>query len=153
MKIPDLKIEGARYILTLDPERRIIRDGAIIVDGQRITQVGKTSELAGVAAARVIDASEMVVTPGFCNGHMHISYAHAARGIFPDDLGAARNDPLALLPLGEVEALALAGESYKLAFTPGLQAQAFRRDGQTLLPKHADELGRQGAGRGGHGVS
>ena len=89
MKIPDLKIEGARYILTLDPERRIIRDGTIIVDGQRISQVGKKSELAGVAVERVIDASEMVVTPGFCNGHMHISYAHATRGIFPDDLGAA----------------------------------------------------------------
>ena len=28
----------------------------------------------------------MVVTPGFCNGHMHISYAHATRGIFPDNL-------------------------------------------------------------------
>jgi cytosine/adenosine deaminase-related metal-dependent hydrolase len=31
----------------------------------------------------------MVVTPGFVNGHMHISYAHAVRGIFPDDLGPA----------------------------------------------------------------
>jgi cytosine/adenosine deaminase-related metal-dependent hydrolase len=29
----------------------------------------------------------MVVTPGFINGHMHISYAHAVRGVFPDDLG------------------------------------------------------------------
>ncbi|MGH8572525.1 MAG: SpvB/TcaC N-terminal domain-containing protein, partial [Gammaproteobacteria bacterium] len=38
----------------------------------------------------------------------------------PDDLGAAQNDPLALLPLGTVEPLALPGESYKLAFTPGL---------------------------------
>ena len=38
----------------------------------------------------VIDASEMVVTPGFINGHMHISYAHATRGIFPDDLGDFR---------------------------------------------------------------
>ena len=51
--------------------------------------VGKSTELASVQAERVIDASEMVVTPGFCNGHMHISYAHATRGIFPDDLGAA----------------------------------------------------------------
>jgi 5-methylthioadenosine/S-adenosylhomocysteine deaminase len=29
----------------------------------------------------------MVVTPGFVNGHMHISYAHATRGFWPDDLG------------------------------------------------------------------
>jgi len=84
-----LKIQGARFILTVDPERRIIQDGAIMVEGQRITQVGKTADLSEVAADRVIDASEMVITPGFINGHMHISYAHAVRGIFPDDLGPA----------------------------------------------------------------
>ena len=39
-------------------------------------------------ADRVIDARHLVVTPGFVNGHMHISYAHAVRGIFPDDLGS-----------------------------------------------------------------
>ncbi len=82
-----LKIEGARFILTVDPDRRIIRDGSILVRGSRIVQIGKAEELAGVPAGRTIDAREMVVTPGFCNGHMHISYAHAARGVFPDDLG------------------------------------------------------------------
>ena len=44
-------------------------------------------------ADRVIDAREMVVTPGFCNNHMHISYAHATRGIFPDNL-----DPWSISP-------------------------------------------------------
>ena len=85
---PTLKIHNARFILTLDPERRIIQNGSIVIDGQRIVQVGKASELEGIAAERVIDATEMVVTPGFCNGHMHISYAHAVRGVFPDDLGS-----------------------------------------------------------------
>ena len=84
-----LKIHGARFIMTLDSERRIIQDGSIIVEGQRIIQVGKATELESVKADRVIDGSEMVVTPGFCNGHMHISYAHATRGVFPDDLGAS----------------------------------------------------------------
>ena len=81
-----LKIDGARFILTVDPQRRIIENGAIVIEGQTIVRVGKASELAGVAADRVIDAREMVVTPGFCNLHMHISYAHATRGIFPDNL-------------------------------------------------------------------
>jgi cytosine/adenosine deaminase-related metal-dependent hydrolase len=54
--------------------------------------VGKTAELRHVIADQVIDASEMVVTPGFCNNHMHISYAHATRGIFPDNL-----DPMVYL--------------------------------------------------------
>jgi len=82
-----IKIEGARFVLTVDPQRRIIQDGSVLIRGNRIERVGKASELAGIPADRVIDAREMVVTPGFCNGHMHISYAHAARGIFPDDLG------------------------------------------------------------------
>jgi cytosine/adenosine deaminase-related metal-dependent hydrolase len=87
-----LKIDGARFVITVDPERRIIRDGAILIDGQRITRVGKSAELRQVTADQVIDASEMVVTPGFCNNHMHISYAHATRGIFPDNL-----DPMVYL--------------------------------------------------------
>lgn len=43
----------------------------------------------------------------------------------PDDLGASQNDPLALLPLGTIEPLAIPGESYKLAFTPGLLAGVY----------------------------
>jgi cytosine/adenosine deaminase-related metal-dependent hydrolase len=81
-----LKIEGARFLITMDASRRIIQDGSLLIEGQRLARVGKATELAGVPAEQVIDAREMVVTPGFCNNHMHISYAHAVRGIFPDDL-------------------------------------------------------------------
>jgi cytosine/adenosine deaminase-related metal-dependent hydrolase len=91
-----LKIDHARYLLTIDPQRRIIQDGAILVDGNRITRVGKAAELAGVSADRVIDARQMVVTPGFVNGHMHISYAHCVRGIFPDDQGSPLKHVFAL---------------------------------------------------------
>ena len=89
--MPDssIKIEGTRYLVTVDPQRRIIQDGSILIQGQRIVKVGKAADMADVTADRVIDGSEMVVTPGFVNGHMHISYAHATRGIFPDDLGPA----------------------------------------------------------------
>ncbi|HZA25074.1 MAG TPA: amidohydrolase [Dehalococcoidia bacterium] len=87
MPVATLKIQNARFIVTVDPQRRIIQDGSILVEGQRIAQVGKASELNAVPADRVMDASEMVVAPGFVNGHMHISYAHAVRGVFPDDLG------------------------------------------------------------------
>jgi hypothetical protein len=69
----------------------------------------------------------------------------------PDDLGAAQNDPLALLPLGTVEPLALLGESYKLAFTLGLLDQVYVRSGQKLLPANpADVLKGGGAERGGY---
>ena len=87
--MPDasLKIENALYIITMDDDRRIIRDGAVVIEGSRIVQVGKSAEMNDVAAERVIDADGMVLAPGLVNGHMHVSYAHATRGIFPDSLG------------------------------------------------------------------
>ena len=59
-----------------------------------------------------------------------------------------RNDFTGALPLGQVESLAISHESYKLAFTPGLLAQVFQRDGQALLPNPSDVLGAQGADQG-----
>src|SRR6059036_308055 len=88
MTAQSLKIDNARYVLTVDRERRIIRDGSILIEGGRVSRVGKATTLAGARADRVIDARHLVVTPGFVNGHMHISYAHAVRGIFPDNLGS-----------------------------------------------------------------
>jgi cytosine/adenosine deaminase-related metal-dependent hydrolase len=88
--MPDetLLIEHARYVITLDGERRIVQDASILVQGGRIGQIGKAAELASTRADRVIDARHLLVTPGFVNGHLHVSYAHAVRGIFPDDLGS-----------------------------------------------------------------
>jgi cytosine/adenosine deaminase-related metal-dependent hydrolase len=81
-----LKIAGARYAITVDSRRRVIEDAAVVVDKDgRISHVGKAAELADVPAERTIDAAGGVLTPAFVNGHMHISYAHAVRGLFPDD--------------------------------------------------------------------
>ena len=87
MAVPSIKIENALYALTMDADRRILTDAAILIEDGAIARVGKTSDLADVPADRTIDASDFVLTPGFVGGHMHISYAHATRGIFPDDLG------------------------------------------------------------------
>lgn len=91
-----LKIDNARYVITVDGQRRIIQSGSILIEGSRISRIGKAAELAGVGADRVVDATHMVVTPGFFNGHMHISYAHCVRGIFPDDLGSPLKHVFAL---------------------------------------------------------
>ncbi len=66
-----------------------------------------------------------------------------------------RNDLTEALPLGQVESLAISYESYKLAFTPGLLAQVFQRNGQALLPNPTDvflveALVGQSADRGGY---
>lgn len=61
-----------------------------------------------------------------------------------------RDDLTGLLPPGVLQSLALLGESYKLAFTPGLLAQVFQRNGQALLPSPAAILGGQGVDQGGY---
>lgn len=65
-----------------------------------------------------------------------------------DDLGS-------LLPLGQLHPLALSGESYKLAFTPGLLTQVFQRahagqPPEALLPNPAAVLAGQAGSRGGY---
>jgi len=91
-----LKIDRARYVVTLDDQRRIIREGSVLIEGGRVARVGRGDELVDARADRVIDARPFVVTPGFVNGHMHISYAHPVRGIFPDDLGSPLKQVFAL---------------------------------------------------------
>ena len=66
-----------------------------------------------------------------------------------------RDDLTGLLPLGDLQPLALPGESYKLAFTPGLLAQIFQRPRQgqapePLLPDPAAVLGGEAGNRGGY---
>jgi RHS repeat-associated protein len=66
-----------------------------------------------------------------------------------------RDDLNGLLPLGELHSLALPGESYKLAFTPGLLTQVFQRfragqPAEPLLPDAAAVLGGQARNRGGY---
>ena len=56
-----LKIDHILYLLTLDGERRIIQDGAVLVENGRISRVGKAKELADAPADRVIDGRSMVV--------------------------------------------------------------------------------------------
>ena len=66
-----------------------------------------------------------------------------------------RDDLSDLLPLGELQPLALSGESYQLAFTPGLLTQVFQRrhagqPTEALLPNPSAVLGGQGSDQGGY---
>src|SRR5262249_16449475 len=66
-----------------------------------------------------------------------------------------RDDLTGLLPLGELHSPGLPGQSYKLAFTPGLLAQTFQRPRQgqppeALLPDPASMLGGQAGNQGGY---
>ncbi|MBI4587983.1 MAG: amidohydrolase [Candidatus Rokubacteria bacterium] len=85
----DLRVEEADWLLTLDSQRRIIRDGALAVEGGRIVAVGKTPETrAAHPAARVISARGKVVTPGLIDSHIHTTF-QLSRGL-ADEVGSRR---------------------------------------------------------------
>ncbi len=82
----DLLITGG-VVITMDASRRIIEDGAIAVDGDRIVDVGTTADLTERHEARtVIDAQRKAVMPGLVDGH-----AHAGHGLIKT-MGGGRGD-------------------------------------------------------------
>lgn len=63
-------------IVTMDPERRIVEQGSILVEGNRIQSVASGAEgLDGADADRVIDGSGKVVIPGLIQTHVHLCQA------------------------------------------------------------------------------
>jgi len=68
---PTLLARHAKVLVTMDGARREIRDGAILIRGNRIQQVGTTAELPA-AADTVIDLAGHVVLPGLVNTHHHM---------------------------------------------------------------------------------
>ena len=68
----DLIVKGGT-VVTMDGARRIIRDGAIVISGDRIEFVGSREEAEGkYRAERTIDASGKFIFPGFINAHTHM---------------------------------------------------------------------------------
>jgi 5-methylthioadenosine/S-adenosylhomocysteine deaminase len=67
-------VEGT--VVTMDPERRVIRDGAVAVDGGRILAVGKAAELRRrFDAARTLGGRRRFVIPGLIDCHNHLAQA------------------------------------------------------------------------------
>src|SRR6516164_10771644 len=69
--MPRLVIANIDYLVTVDPQRRIIRDGALVIEGGRIAAVGKSSELPPQADDDVIDGHGKLALPGIFDTHVH----------------------------------------------------------------------------------
>ena len=68
----DTLIKGG-LVYPMDASRRIIEDGAVAIEGNRIVAVGSTDEVTKrVEAETVVDAQGMAVLPGFVNVHTHL---------------------------------------------------------------------------------
>jgi cytosine/adenosine deaminase-related metal-dependent hydrolase len=61
-------------IITMDPERRILTDGAIAIKDGRIVAIGPDRDIApAVSGAQVRDLAGAMVHPGFVDAHVHTS--------------------------------------------------------------------------------
>ncbi|HAT59491.1 MAG TPA: amidohydrolase, partial [Opitutae bacterium] len=60
-----------------------LENGAILIEGNRITQIGNRSDLNIPSNAKVIDISGQIVLPGFVDTHAHGS--QATHGIIPQN--------------------------------------------------------------------
>jgi len=80
------------YALTLDSERRVIRNASITIEGSKISRIAKSNVLAKEFSKgyfdRVVDGRRKVATPGFVDTHVH-THEHLSRGLFPDNIDTA----------------------------------------------------------------
>src|SRR6202140_1825124 len=68
----DMIIAGAT-VVTMDGQRHIYDDGAVVVTGDAIVAVGPRAEVESqYKSAQTIDARGRLVLPGFINGHTHV---------------------------------------------------------------------------------
>ncbi|WFO75214.1 amidohydrolase [Desulfurococcaceae archaeon MEX13E-LK6-19] len=73
----DIYIRGG-WVITLDKERRIIRNGAVAIDDEVIVAVGKRDELDKdykYHSDIVINATRDIIMPGLVNTHVHMMQA------------------------------------------------------------------------------
>jgi 5-methylthioadenosine/S-adenosylhomocysteine deaminase len=79
----DLLVTGAR-VVTMDPENRVLDDGAVAVSGGKIVAVGPSAELAAKYAPKATyRAAGKIVMPGLVNTHGHAAMS-LLRGIADD---------------------------------------------------------------------
>jgi cytosine/adenosine deaminase-related metal-dependent hydrolase len=73
-----------RSRVVLPISRPPVKDGAILIRGNRIAEVGRWRDLsAQVSEASVVDLGDAVLLPGLVNAHCHLDYTDMARQFPP----------------------------------------------------------------------
>jgi cytosine/adenosine deaminase-related metal-dependent hydrolase len=62
-------------IVTMDEQRRVIKDGAVLVENDKIAYVGKRTDIGAAKREIEIDAGGMIVLPGLADTHVHLAQA------------------------------------------------------------------------------
>jgi len=64
-------LTGARIITMADKDGGVIEDGAIVIDGNRITAVGAASDIQIPSNAKIVDVAGKTIIPGLIDAHAH----------------------------------------------------------------------------------
>jgi 5-methylthioadenosine/S-adenosylhomocysteine deaminase len=77
-------ILSARYVITMDPARRVVSNGAVAVSGDRIVAAGPRAEIdRRYRAHQRLDRPDAILAPGLINTHAHAPMS-LLRGIAND---------------------------------------------------------------------
>lgn len=77
-------IWSARYVVTMDAQRRVIENGAVAVDGDHIVAAGPRAEIdRQYRPAQRVDRGDAILAPGLINTHTHAAMS-LFRGIADD---------------------------------------------------------------------
>lgn len=71
---------GNGYVVTFGKENKVIENGAVLIENDRIVKVGDFATLKNESYDEFIDALGNVIMPGMVNCHMHL-YSTFARGM------------------------------------------------------------------------
>ncbi|BAN04518.1 amidohydrolase family protein [Ilumatobacter coccineus] len=74
-------------VVTMNPGREIIDNGAVLIDGTEIAAVGRFDEVRAASPdAKVSGSTSDLVAPGYINGHQHLTGDRLIQSSIPDDL-------------------------------------------------------------------
>ncbi len=127
-------------VVTLGQNSRFIRDGAVLIEGTRIKQIGKSSDFTGTYD-KVIDARNKVVLPGFINAHMHF-YSTMVRGLGKIEPAVDFLDVLKKL-WWKLDRQLILDDCYYSAFIPLIDA--IKKGTTTLIDHHASPFAITGS--------
>lgn len=80
-------LEHLDFVVTMDDDDRVLADASVLVEGDRIADVGVGAEVEsrhpGLVPARRIDCRGRGMIPGLVDAHVHLSET-LSRAVFPD---------------------------------------------------------------------
>lgn len=81
--------ENLNFAFTVDVDDRVIRDASMVIEDDRIADLGPVAEIARrhnrSTFDQIVDCTDRGVCPGFIDSHVHLSET-LSRAVFPDNL-------------------------------------------------------------------